>query len=264
MSNEITQQYAKKFRIYELTWSPYFHYGIFKSDEDLLTAQEQTLDVIAKMAGVSSSSKVLDVGSGIGSSCLYLATKYGCFVTGIDPVEDQVVYSKERTKIQKLQNLATFQLGRADAIPLENKTFDAVISNEVFCHIKDKEQALSECYRVLNFGGWFILSDLFDKVGGTQTRPFHEYLKHALPMLSLNQYRKVIADSDFQCVEVLDWSHALPKNYEKALEVLKANEREVFQEFGEAEFNATKAFYELCLTSPIKNGIGWAIFVCRK
>lgn len=264
MSHPIAQHYAKKFKRYELSWSPYFHYGVFKDDEDLVTAQERTLDVIAKKTSISSSSKILDVGSGIGSTCLYLARQHGCIVTGIDPVEDQIHYAKERAKAQKLQNLTKFKLGWAEAIPLGKRIFDVVISNEVFCHIKNKEKALSECYRILNSEGWFILSDLFDKAGGAQTHPFHEYLKHVTPMLSLDQYKGIITNSDFQCVEVLDWSHVLPKNYEKALGILTKNERKILQEFGEDEFHSTKEFYELCLTDPIRDGIGWVMFVCKK
>src|SRR5215207_11251093 len=75
---------------------------------------------------LSPTSHVLDVGSGIGGPSRYLASKFGCRVTGLDLVEEYCRVADSLAKRVRLDNLLTYRQGDATHIPFEDATFDVV------------------------------------------------------------------------------------------------------------------------------------------
>lgn len=137
---EIYQSYNEQFKSFQLTWNKYFHYGIFDITSDFISAQQRTIDIISQLAKISSSHLVLDVGCGIGSTCIYLAKTIGCKMYGIDPAVEQIKFAGERSKYENIQSKIDFKEGKAESIPFDEFTFDVVMSNEVFCHLSDKKK----------------------------------------------------------------------------------------------------------------------------
>jgi SAM-dependent methyltransferase len=92
--------------------------------------------------------RVLEVGSGSGGVAEYLSYP----VTGVDP-------AFERTAERSTEWLSRVP-GRADALPLEDASFDAVLCVEVVEHLgpEEREPALREMVRVLRPGGRLILT----------------------------------------------------------------------------------------------------------
>src|SRR5689334_8663937 len=68
---------------YRLLWGPHIHHGLWQAEESPQLAQIQLTETLAKLAGVTSESDVLDVGCGMGGSSIHLARKFGCRVTGV-------------------------------------------------------------------------------------------------------------------------------------------------------------------------------------
>jgi ubiquinone/menaquinone biosynthesis C-methylase UbiE len=102
---------------------------------------------------LSSSSHVLDVGSGIGGPSRYLASKYGCRVTGLDLVEEYCRVADSLAKRVNLDNLLTYRQGDATQMPFEDATFDIVWTQHASMNIADKHKLYSEMHRVLKPGG---------------------------------------------------------------------------------------------------------------
>ncbi len=94
-------------------------------------------------------SRVLDVGSGIGYSLLYLKNM-GCEPYGIDPDEN----AKKVAKKFKLN----FHHGFIDDKPFKSKKFDFVIANQVIEHTNNPLEFLKLCKQRLNSRGKIILS----------------------------------------------------------------------------------------------------------
>ena len=114
---------------------------------------------LGERLGLSPASRVLDVAAGRGASALLLAQTFGCKVVGVDLSEENVRLANEAA-VQNGSDLARFQLGDAESLPFEDRSFDAVICECAFCTFPDKPSAAREVFRVLRPGGSLGLSDL--------------------------------------------------------------------------------------------------------
>ncbi|MDH4276112.1 MAG: methyltransferase domain-containing protein [Gammaproteobacteria bacterium] len=94
---------------------------------------------------------VLDMGSGLGSTARYLATRFGCQVIGIDQDPSMVEEAMRRTMAPQYKNVAFEQMDALHTRFPENY-FDMVIIQSVAC-FNDKTSLFSEVRRVLKPGG---------------------------------------------------------------------------------------------------------------
>ena len=119
---------------------------------------------LADAAGIGAAYHVLDVCSGMGGPARWLAHRYGCRVTGIDLTNSRVVGATRLTRRVGLNHRVEFRQGDATAMPFANATFDALISQESWCHIPEKRPLISECIRVVRPGGVIAFTDIISLV----------------------------------------------------------------------------------------------------
>jgi len=98
---------------------------------------------------------VLDLacGEGYGSALLARVAKH---VTGVDVSGEAVQHARE-TYAGAASNLE-YRLGSADALPLDDHSFDLVVSFETLEHLANQQQMVDEIQRVLKPGGLLIIS----------------------------------------------------------------------------------------------------------
>lgn len=256
--------YNSVYSEFELTWGKYFHYGVFtRETKDLEAAQEETLRIVAREAGLTADTNVLDLGCGIGSSCFFFAQEYGASCLGIDPSLHQLAYA-ENERIRRAAVGVEFCRGEAEAIPCASESVDLVIANEVLCYVGDKVGALREIERVLAPHGLCILTDLYEQCADNSTASFHAELRHALPMLSLENYQDVLNSTSLVQLKRADLSAHLARNYEAA--TLRAAERhgELERILGRERYLATMDFYRLARSVTAAAKIGWFMSIHRK
>jgi ubiquinone/menaquinone biosynthesis C-methylase UbiE len=128
-------------------------------DDYLSIGGKTSTDLLVAQAGVTSYTRVLDVGSGLGGPALHLAETHGCSVTGLDIVETNVCEANRRANARSLGHLVTFQLGDATAMPFEMAQFDLVMGQDAWCHVPDKDTLIEECARVVIPGGTLAFTD---------------------------------------------------------------------------------------------------------
>lgn len=114
--------------------------------------------VIAR-AGLKSGEQVLDLGTGTGAVALVAASLVGDEggVLGVDISPQMLALASERAAKSGLSKI-TFREGRAEEIPAEDGSFDAILSSLVFMYVIDRASAARECARVLRSGGRFVAS----------------------------------------------------------------------------------------------------------
>ncbi len=128
-------------------------------DEFHIRGREATHE-LASQLNLHSNCKVLDVGSGVGGASRYLASTYGCQVTGIDLSEEYCLAAQALADCLGLSPKVTYQQGSALDMPFEDNTFDVVWTQHAAMNIADKAKFYSEIKRVLRPNGYFALYDI--------------------------------------------------------------------------------------------------------
>jgi cyclopropane fatty-acyl-phospholipid synthase-like methyltransferase len=116
-------------------------------------------DELARSAAIGNGTRVADFCAGLGGTVRYLAYRYGADVTGIELTPARVAGAQELTRRVGLQDTARVIEGNVMDVPIANESIDAVVSQEAFCHVPDRKQALSEAFRILRKGGHVALTD---------------------------------------------------------------------------------------------------------
>jgi ubiquinone/menaquinone biosynthesis C-methylase UbiE len=115
---------------------------------------------LAASAGLDPSTRVLDLGCGIGGPARYLAATYGCKVTGVDlspSFIDAAIYLTGRCG---LSDRVSFQIGDALHLPHDDGAFDAVFLQHVAMNVEDRNGLYREMHRILAPGGRVAIFDL--------------------------------------------------------------------------------------------------------
>jgi ubiquinone/menaquinone biosynthesis C-methylase UbiE len=106
---------------------------------------------------LENTSKVLEIGCGVGITAAYLHNNYKMSVIGTDVDSEQIMLAKQHSKESK--QLKFMELD-ASTLPFANQEFDMVLSLFVLHHIGRWDNTLSEIGRVLKRNGYFIFYDL--------------------------------------------------------------------------------------------------------
>ena len=115
---------------------------------------------LATAAGIEPSTRVLDLGCGIGGPARYLAATFGCKVTGVDLSPAFIDAATYLTARCALSDRVSFHVGDALHLPFEDAAFDTVFLQHVAMNIENRLALYAEVRRVLTPGGQFVTYDL--------------------------------------------------------------------------------------------------------
>jgi len=125
--------------------------------------------------------KVLDVGCGCGRSFdFFKSLDTDIEWTGVDIGDSSEVNQRKRTDCDFVQ------FNGID-IPFPDNQFDLIYSDQVFEHVRFPEKLLSEIYRVLKPGGYFIGST-------SQLEPYHS---HSIFNYTPYGFKLILEDANF-------------------------------------------------------------------
>ncbi|MEK6984549.1 MAG: methyltransferase domain-containing protein [Nanoarchaeota archaeon] len=149
-------------RYYDLTTEAYIKYfgenfHLFLWPKHLSRAQAimHTNNMFIVDGKLSSSSKVIDLGCGIGSLAILIGKRYGCEVCAININRHQLNIAKNHSK-RRYPNI-TFLYNDIMQLNL-NKMFDTAFFIDVEPHLPDKRKALSNIRKALSSGGRIIMT----------------------------------------------------------------------------------------------------------
>jgi ubiquinone/menaquinone biosynthesis C-methylase UbiE len=116
------------------------------------------LDRIREAAKIGRASRALDVACGPGIVVEALA-RDGGEVVGCDMTPQMLARAEERCAKAGQKNVR-FVTGRAEALPFDDQSFDAVVSRSALHHFVDPGATLREMARVLKRGGRIVTVDV--------------------------------------------------------------------------------------------------------
>lgn len=133
-------------------------YGEDLGQSSWLTAREWL--EFADLLAVGRGSEVLEVGSGSGGPAVYLALARGCRITGVDINEHGVRNAAGLAQARGVADRVEFHaVDASQPLPFPDGRFDALISNDAMCHIRDRSAVLHDWRRVLRPGGRALFTD---------------------------------------------------------------------------------------------------------
>jgi ubiquinone/menaquinone biosynthesis C-methylase UbiE len=136
-------EYARAAKDYDKKWSFY--------------VEATTRETMARVA-VRPTDRVLDVGCGTGELLSRLAAKYpNVQLSGLDPVPEMLELARD-----KLSDEVELRVGWANELPWPDKSFDLVVSCNMFHYITHPIDAVREMERVLRPGGRIVITDWCD------------------------------------------------------------------------------------------------------
>ncbi|HJP38046.1 MAG TPA: methyltransferase domain-containing protein [Gammaproteobacteria bacterium] len=147
---------------------------------------------LAQWARIRADYSLLDVGCGLGGTGRYLATVFGCNVSGLDLTEEYCRIAAMLSARVGLKSKTFFRQGSALAMPFADRNFDIVWTEHVQMNIADKTGFYNEISRVLRPGGQFVFHDIF---AGN-----NEELHYPVPWAADNAVSHLIAVEDLRSI----------------------------------------------------------------
>ena len=230
----------------------HFHYGYFASPEvELPAATRALIDELAALADINETTRVLDIGCGIGAPALYLNEKFGCQVTGITTSEKGLELARARSREHGYSDRVRFRLADGTRSGLPAESFDLGWALES-SHLMDKGRLFAECHRLLGSGGRLLLCDVMLRRPITPLDHFKNlfdlrwsYVSGYLSLKraygrgrteSFDDYRSKLAAAGFGQVQLIDVSRQTLPTMRKWRENMEKNRSEILRSFSEAEF----------------------------
>ena len=121
------------------------------------------LDLTARLAGlmdIGPASRVLDVGSGLGASTVFLGKTLGCEMVGVTLESEGVAAGVDMARREGVGKLASFFQGDIQEVELEGHSFDAALMECVLSIVPDKQMALRRVHAALKPGGLLGITDV--------------------------------------------------------------------------------------------------------
>ncbi|OLM16934.1 MULTISPECIES: methyltransferase domain-containing protein [unclassified Pseudonocardia] len=205
------------------------HVGLYETpDEEIAAASRRTVARMGEIAGITSGTRVLDLGSGYGGAARQLARNLGAHVhcLNLSPVENE--RNARLTKEQGLDGLVTVATGTFEDVPVEDASVDVVWSQDAFLHSGDRETVLGEVARVLKPGGQVVFTDpmAVDGLDQSSIQPILDRIQLAT-MATPGFYTEGLETRGFTSVTFHDHAAQLPTHYRRVREELVAREQEL-------------------------------------
>jgi SAM-dependent methyltransferase len=149
-----------------LAYQTYARYKLSPKGGNL---QAQIRELLLEPFDWDGEGEALDIGCGNGPLTIAVAKKFSkAHVTGIDYWGGRWEYSKRvcehNAEVEGVGDRVTFQKASASALPFNDESFDAAVSNFVFhevSDVSDKREVIKESLRVVKKGGAFAFQDYF-------------------------------------------------------------------------------------------------------
>jgi SAM-dependent methyltransferase len=159
------------------------------------------LDLIAERCKVSSGNNVLDICCGSGAAACYLASSYGCSITGIDINGSQVQRARQRG-----HGISGLRFLEADACKwTPDRSYDVVFALDSVTLISDLEGLFRNCLTACRPGGRFALAEVVarDRLS-EEMRRFALEEDGAVRLESVDRLVALVEGAGFGDTEIVD------------------------------------------------------------
>ncbi len=183
------------------------------------------LDRICTAVHPTKKTRILDLGCGPGIVTAALA-RQAKEVVAYDLTPEMLDKARQRCEEAKLKNVR-FELGRAEALPFEEKSFDCVVTRLTIHHFPDPRRVVNEMVRVLREKGKAVIADIVSSEIEEEA-----VLQNALEtlrdpthvgMLSLSRLEELLEKQGMRITSKMTWE--MKRDFDEWMRITNAPER---------------------------------------
>lgn len=138
---------------------------------------------VVKLVGNTNPDSVLDIATGTGDLAISLAGTGASQVIGLDLSEGMLAVGRKKIAEKGLSERIEMIQGDSEALPFEDKSFDAITVAFGVRNFEDLEKGLSEIYRILKPGGIFVVLETSVPTKFPFKQGYHFYTRNLLPVI---------------------------------------------------------------------------------
>ena len=126
--------------------------------------------------------RVLDVATGTAAVAIELARRHGCSVVGLDQSPEMLAEGRARVERAGLAGRIELVEGRAEVLPFEDGSFDALTFTYLLRYVEDPGATLTELARVVRAGGTIASLEFGVPPGPLPRAAWDLYVRVGLPL----------------------------------------------------------------------------------
>jgi SAM-dependent methyltransferase len=162
---------------------------------------------LARLVGLESDSRVLDIGCGLGGPARSLVLEHGAGVTGVDSSLEMIQAGIFLNRYLDLAGRPTLVCADGASLPLAARSFDVVWLQHLMASVADKAGLIADLERVLAPQGVFALHEIVAQTG--------EHLDFPLPwagspqesfLSEVDELTSIFASFGFAPLKWVDWT----------------------------------------------------------
>lgn len=223
---------------------------------------DTTRDLVEKLS-LKAGERVLDIGSGLGGGDLYMAEKFGAYVTGIDYSINMISLALERAIGSKC--LVEYEWADCTKKEYLEGTFDVVYSRDTILHIHDKPSLFREVFKWLKPNGRLLITDYCCGDKTKSSEGFKTYVaQRGYDLHQPHEYGKILEDVGFVDVDAIDYTDKFVEILENELRRTEVQKEKFIADFTQDGYNDIVEGWKAKLARCAKGDQKWGLFIAHK
>ena len=199
--------------------------------------------------GLSTSSRVIDLGCGPCGPLTFVAATAGCRGTGVDFSRSALRVGRARAAALRVDGLLTVaQVDLNRPLPFQPRCFDAAISFDVVLHVPDRPRLFREVARLLRPGGRFIFTDAGVLTGAISNEDVRRRSVHGESYFVPDGWNdRLLGEAGLNLVEIEDRTARVLRNAGGRLNAMLAHRDELERQSGAGQLERYLLYLETVL-----------------
>jgi sarcosine/dimethylglycine N-methyltransferase len=196
------------------------------------------LDHVGSLLPARRTGAVLELCSGLGDTCAYLALRYRCRVTGIEMNEGQLEKARAHLRARPARVAGRVRFVRADVISWQpDRDYDAAFALDSLMLMEDAPQVARTAHRALRPGGVLVVADVLGGPGlGPELRRFCWEEDGIIHLPSPEGQEALLRGAGYREVRLLDRSRLAVRCFERMIAASAEHREELVAAKGIARY----------------------------
>jgi SAM-dependent methyltransferase len=219
-------------------------YGEDVGQHSWVAADELRADI--RRLGLSTVSRLIDLGCGACGPLAFVVSSVGCRGTGVELSAAALRAGRARAESLGVASLlTTAEADLNSALPFAPGSFDAAMSIDVVCHVRDRAALFREVARVLSPGARFLFTDPCVVTGSVtsedvQRRSHHGYIQ----FVAAGWNDATLEAAEFRLLETEDRTASVVRTAGGRLRAMQTLREELEHTFGLERLEREQGYLE--------------------